>query len=102
MSDTKFTPGPWEPSLTPAGKGKVIDGKGFAVANCSASTYKQQVVDSYLISAAPELYSSLQAAMRFIDCHVGDPDMTKEMIDAYWQLQESNPHEALAKARGEK
>jgi hypothetical protein len=92
MSETKFTPGPWFPSETKMGKGKVVDDKGFSVANCSASTYAQQNVDSHLIAAAPELYEALEPFASFAcdEPHVGEPECNNCKARA-----------ALAKARGE-
>ena len=47
-----------------------------------------------------ELLAALKAAMRFIDAHVADPDITNEMCQAWESLQRLNPRAAIAKAEG--
>lgn len=55
----------------------------------------------HLIAAAPEMYEALVAAMKFIDVHPADPDITAEQRQAYAALMEIDPRDVLRKARGE-
>lgn len=61
---------------------------------------------TYLVSLAGEsdrlttqrdqLLEGLRAAMRFIDSHVADPDITSEMADAWMALQKISPRDLIA------
>ena len=61
---SKHTPGPWFQTVTPAGKGKVVDRNGFSVANTTAGRYSQQIVDAKLIAAAPDLLDALESVLK--------------------------------------
>ncbi len=87
---------------------KVIDGKSytsFALPKfiTEAENIGGDEVDeanARLIAAAPELLDALVAAMKFIDSHVADPDITQEMEDAYHRLSSLGPRAIIAKATG--
>ena len=100
MSETKFTPGPWQPRYTGRGKSvfyhvsvtvPVIPGYcGEAtkeLASMSTTDGESERFNAYLIAAAPELYAALECALA---CHVG--------TDEVW-IEEARS--ALEKARGE-
>lgn len=83
MTDTKFTPGPWdfEPSGKEAGYIGFPDGSGFYAA------IRER--DGHLIAAAPELYEALEAAANSAG------------FQYMWPATRSKVEAALAKARGE-
>lgn len=93
---SKHTPGPWESRKGEAHD--VVEEKGGRLVCFIASSNPNGNADRYLIAAAPELLEALQAAMRFIDAHVADPDMTRDMRDAWAELERIGPHEVIAKA----
>ncbi len=47
-----------------------------------------------------ELLAVSRAAMRFIDSHVADPDITRDMADAYSDLMALNPDAVITNATG--
>lgn len=69
MKRPDFTMGPWTPTKTKGGKGKVVNHNGFSVATMMAGTYKQQEADAALIAQAPAMFAKLvevSAALRAI------------------------------------
>lgn len=56
-------------------------------------------LDAKLIIAAVnnhhKLVKALQAALKFIDSHAADPDLTSEMIENYAELVKMNPKKLL-------
>ena len=100
MSETKFTPGPWQIRCTGRGKSvfyhvsvtvPVIPGycgeTTKELASMSTTDGESERFNAYLIAAAPELYAALECALA---CHVG--------TDEVW-IEEARS--ALEKARGE-
>lgn len=105
MSEEKWTQGEWRVS-TGIGycairTGCMDEKTGGVIADMRLVDGYYNPFDAHLISSSPKLYNALKAAMEFIDANVGDPDLTDEMVEAWSRLQDANPHEALAKARGE-
>lgn len=96
MSDVKFTPGPWEahvhPQKTWVGAADASLGS-LAVADVSpiGKAGDQVVANGHLIAAAPDLYSALERAARWLDCYC-EPGEVCPLHQA---------RAALAKARGE-
>lgn len=104
MSETKWTPGPWEISSTftgphvisPAGK------KDDAIAFVFGETFRQVQEDARLISAAPDMAEALARAVNTLA-------MARERLEqagfmsaaADCSEDESTARSALAKARGE-
>ena len=56
---------------------------------------------NFLKSEAPALLEALTAAVRFIDSHVADPDITPEMCKAYEKYCSVDAPALIAKHRGE-
>lgn len=50
-------------------------------------------------SVNQQLLEALEAAIKFIDSHVADPDITQEMRENYAALQKTNPYDAIAAAQ---
>jgi len=98
------TPGPWvaaESVVTPEFWSiEYVDSKGARIGDIGYLSLNPERLEANarLIASAPELLTALQAAMKFIDAHVADPDLTREMVDAYAELQAANPHAVIAKA----
>lgn len=102
----KHTPGPWF-----NGQDGFSLGNGVVYSRHSNGNPKdvatirgwggEQQANSRLISASPDLLKALEAAVAFIDSHVADHDITKEMIATYAAYRESNPEAVILKARGE-
>lgn len=104
MSETKWTPGPWEISsnftgplvISPAGK------KDDAIAYVFGETFRQVQEDARLISAAPDMAEALQASTKLIDSILIASG--EAMIETFVQklaAQIGTNRAALAKARGE-
>lgn len=107
MSETNFTPGPWEcvPIVEPPSDLAMVGADGVAIGTILEADGTRSVCfdipDAYLIAAAPDLYAALHAAA----------DSLRESLDAdpgrgrVWRsVQEArlkNALDALAKARGE-
>lgn len=83
MSETKFTPGPWdfEPSGKEAGYIGFPDGSGFYAAI--------REDDGHLIAASPDLYAALENLLKYSHPSPGQ----EELYQDGWEV--------LAKARGE-
>lgn len=92
MSETKFTPGPWEAVDHYSDELSVVDSRGFEIAEAPATAIlldysdklgikhwahspdasldlsaDEQAANARLIAAAPELLAALEAVMPFID-----------------------------------
>lgn len=91
MTETKFTPGPWE-----------IDRTGIAVSipyrgpHCTANAYGGTEANAFLISAAPDLYEAIDGMLRWRLPHDQAFTVTEGSRRAFRKLEA-----ALAKARGE-
>lgn len=104
MSETKFTPGPWEvvsrfvgPLVIVADCPAEIDRSGkIEVAHVGAETFAMAAANAELISAAPELYEALATVMGWI--RNWDPEFVQ---DDEWPDAGNKAKAALAKARGE-
>lgn len=46
-----------------------------------------------------QLLEALEAAIKFIDSHVADPDITQEMRENYAALQRTRPYDVIAAAQ---
>ncbi len=98
MSDTKFTPGPWQVSGNAV---KAIAQVAYCGASGSWSNKGTQVIgddeakaNAILIAAAPDLYAALKMMTdRFLDANGSYGEYENETIDA--------ANSALEKARGE-
>ena len=101
----KWTPGPWASDYLDQNGQRVVSGQHIEICTCwhhsVGSIEKEMEANAHLIAAAPDLYAALEAAMAFIESHVGDPDITDVMIRNYRTLQDLRPRDVLAKARGE-
>lgn len=95
MSETKFTPGPWEAGGTLIGVGKItirqhLDGSRKA---------DELEANARLISAAPDMYEALKHAL-------SDMDKIDELCKIAgvhkFTMMRREIQSALAKARGEK
>lgn len=96
----RFTPGKW----------RVVDRttngvKGYEICwsdngEC-VTDHVYEEADAHVMAAAKDLYEALYRAMKFIESHVADPDITEEMSKAWMALEVADPYGALAKARGE-
>ena len=99
----KHTPGPWQTKVEDELTGQieiVSDRRPYVCTVHPGGINNMTEANALLIAAAPELLEALQAAMRFIDSHVADPDITRDMADAWSDLQRINPHTLIAKATG--
>ena len=88
MSDTKFTPGPWERVGA-----KVLDQEGFTIAKCGwiGQSDEEGLKNGDLIAAAPEMYAMLE---RIMDYRTGGPFIANP-------TKTEEIYNLLAKARGE-
>lgn len=97
MSETKWTPGPWEISsnftgplvISPAGK------KDDAIAYVFGTTFRQVQADARLIAAAPDMAEALEKLIGWEDTirtYIPNGGLTSALTAA---------RSALAKARGE-
>lgn len=107
MSETKFTPGPWEVTdafgPNPDGSGVSEPEKGVLV--CSGTGYfgrEGLKANLNLIAAAPEMYEELQECasllaflVRHLEGRMGEGALTD------MHLKAESAFEVLAKARGE-
>lgn len=117
MSETKWTPGPWEitsgfigPLKIVASVDKSIDRSGkMEVAHVGAETFDQCRANARLISAAPDMAGALKELMSEIDRHgkLGDRGHDDDDVwlgDASGVVRAGavrRARSALAKARGE-
>lgn len=53
----------WEVTLTPSGKPKVVDDKGFSICNMGGGSYKDQMVNAQAIAQVPMLIKALEDLM---------------------------------------
>jgi hypothetical protein len=93
MTANTFTPGPWRlwNSALPSEPVEIIDQNGdFICTVAGANT--QSKANGLLLTAAPELYASLKAALHLLHEHCGT---SAENTDAYWDAVK-----ALRKADG--
>lgn len=97
MSETKFTPGPWEISQEPPRW--IIQSSGVPIGKKAVAfmvgDFIQCADNACLIAAAPDLYAALECFLtdeRFRVAVYGDPVATADM----W----AKAYAALAKARG--
>jgi len=97
MSETRWTPGPWEFSH---GNWQLIDGQNhYRVAEISSINEEkpEHIANAYLIAAAPQLYEALACFMedsRFQVAVGSNPILTEDLF--------VRAKAALAAARGEK
>jgi len=130
MSETKFTPGPWEVEITQNDDGETVysivaqrqsDGSMLLLFTSdfnedawefTGETGPNGKADASLIAAGPELYAELEKARRDLNIvldelraleDLGDEleDDDAAIVDEI-QEQYARPSPALAKARGEK
>ena len=104
MSETRWTPGPWEiksefvgPLKIVAGDDEFIFGNGkLEVAYVGADTFDQCRANARLISAAPDMYDALEMLIGWEDTirtYIPNGGLHSALTAA---------RSALAKARGEK
>lgn len=112
MSETKWTPGPWEitsgfvgPLKIVASVDKSIDRSGkMEVAHVGAETFDRCRANARLISAAPDMYEALAAselvmtALATISKHMLEPIASGAQVTSALTAARA----ALTKARGEK
>lgn len=100
MSETKHTPGPWDPQ--PDFGGTVWAGQGRkreCIAEVSGNTHERTWANAQLIAAAPELYEALTSCLRDLESWVHDQLDGTRMFDEVWQTME--PYRAaIKKAQG--
>ena len=98
----KFTKGPWEWVWLWADDGaKYIDIENSNFEEIIGQNGLYSEDDASLITAAPDLYEALKAALKYIEESPCDPDIYPEQFEAWDKLQELKPKDVLAKARGE-
>lgn len=64
MTETKFTPGPWDVEEMPSGRVTVTAGQFFICGD--ENSYGVIDANAHLIAAAPELYEALETAIEEI------------------------------------
>lgn len=104
MSETKFTPGPWEvhgevehnisrtTSVYICRSDEPWPNGQLAMVN-TADGFGSQVANANLIAAAPELYEALEAIAAMLGGYAGQPNLSGDIF----KIADA----ALAKARGE-
>ena len=60
MSETMFTPGPWESGGSIVGAGNIIIRQQW---ECVRKSIDELQANAYLIAAAPDMYEALEAAI---------------------------------------
>ena len=96
MSETKFTPGPWKIGAYESGR-MAVDG-----ANGKEVTGYIDIEDAHLISAAPDMYAELEAAMNVFTFYQGHHEAKGHSDKAQTNKQyKDRIAKVLAKARGE-
>lgn len=56
---------------------------------------KESDMIEFIKCYCPHVMKALQAALKFIDSHAADPDLTSEMIENYAELVKMNPKKLL-------
>ncbi len=119
MSETKFTPGPWESGINQKGgysNGMVVRPAGQFphgewIADCGDKYDNERIANAELIAAAPDLYAELQksveqmligltAVQKLVEKSGAAEVLSK--VEKEMMTQIRNVNAALAKARGEK
>jgi len=97
MTETKFTPGPWEVSpVLPGYYEWVRNSDGHLVADCASMLPSEEcVANAALISAAPDMY----AALEHFTTMTRKAFISPEAVCFYMQKY---ARDIIAKARGEK
>ena len=98
MEKPRHTPGPWEATTTPAGKGKVVDRIGASICNTTAGAYKTQTANARLIAAAPDLLEALEELHDRVAGECGC-SLYRDESDADFNLDQ-RIRAAIAKAKG--
>ena len=96
MSDTMFTPGPWDAFGTLVGARGIIIRQQW---ECVRKSIDELQANAYLIAAAPDMYEALEAISGsgcFCSCSIGNPMTGGNHSDACKKATS-----ALKKARGE-
>jgi phage tail protein X len=94
MTDTKWTPGPWE-VRTENGAIRVYYGKTIAI------TDQMFEANAHLVAAAPELYEALKAMADDYEEFVYNPATDRWDVPLFNKPVHDMARAALAKARGE-
>ena len=105
MNENKHTKGPW---FVDGGLESVfteVEGEGGLTTICDLPEWlgeyqQEREANAHLIAAAPELLSSLEAAMEYIYRTPCDPDINKEQIEAGELLDSFNVEDLINKAKG--
>ena len=98
MTETKFTPGPWEVSpVLPGYYEWVRNSDGHLVADCASILPSEEcVANASLIAAAPDMYKALEVALHTLNELPAQTIIGCVAPQVFEQLMD-----ALAKARGE-
>jgi hypothetical protein len=96
MSETKWTPGPWQAHSLMVSEADKPIGRGHDICHCGLGMRPNREVgqsdaNAQLIAAAPELFEALVAIVRSVD-------LNQAVVNGFLQI---DARAALAKARGE-
>ena len=111
MSQTKFTPGPWEKDETAPYYISAEDGRNIATVHSGLFSNQESKANADLIAFAPDLYDELQksveqmligltAVQKLVEKSGTAEVLSKVEKEMMKQIRNANA--ALAKARGEK
>ena len=100
MSETKFTPGPWTPTLVMNALGWVRAPNGQRVAIACGQSNDHTVANARLIAAAPDLYEALAP---FASAYPGEQSpvsLDEPVVCEFTMRQLKAAAAAIAKAEG--
>jgi hypothetical protein len=74
-------------------------GDHYWQAGVAIAEYDKHLKTAQAQAVNQQLLEALEAAIKFIDSHVADPDITQEMRENYAALQRTKPYDAIAAAQ---